>query len=251
MSERREYTVFLASPSSDTLDARDAVARVVHRINVDLEGTVHLRLLRWDDPDRSLALSAETNGQVDVIEQIGHPAKCDLVIGIIRHTMGGRLPPERFPHPGGRAWHCTEWEIDQGLQGLAAGTVRTVWRFRDVADFPGRKARQSDAEWAAIDARHRAVSAYFQALNPEPELQRHSVNEYEGVDDLSTRLDSALRGWVKRQLAGPPAQPQPRPFDADALTTLQQTLLARLLSGAAPGRDDADRKLAARRWPSR
>ena len=175
MAARREYTVFLASPSADTLNAREAVAAVVRGINVDpqYEPDVQLKLLRWDDPDRTVALSAETNGQVDVIEQVGDPARCDLLIGIFRHTLGGKLPPERFPHPDGRAWHCTEWEVDQALQGKRVGTVRTVWRFRDVTDFPARKARHTELEWAQIDARHRAVSAYFEELNLESDTQRH------------------------------------------------------------------------------
>ena len=101
MAAQREYTVFLASPSADTLDARKAVADVVRSINADprYEPEVQLRLLRWDDPDRTVALSAETNGQVDVIEQVGHPARCDLLIGLFRHTLGGKLPLE-WARPG-------------------------------------------------------------------------------------------------------------------------------------------------------
>ena len=195
MAQQQEITVFLASPSADTLDARAAVAELVKAINLDLQDglQVHLKLLRWDDPDRTLALSAETNGQVDVIEQVGHPARCDLLIGLLRHRMGGKLPLDRFPRPGGRPWHATEWEIAQALQGHQQGNVRKVWIYRDVTDFPARTAQQSNAVWTEIDARHRAVADYFETLNPDPETQRHSVNTYQGVPDLQRLLNRALQ----------------------------------------------------------
>ena len=76
MTQAQEFTVFLASPSADTLDARQAVAEAVKAINLDpgYAPRVQLKLLRWDDPDRTLALSAETNGQVDVNRAGGPPS---------------------------------------------------------------------------------------------------------------------------------------------------------------------------------
>ena len=249
MAQQQEFTVFLASPSADTLDARAAVAEAVKAINIDpgYAPHVHLQLLRWDDPDRTLALSAETNGQVDVIEQVGHPAHCDVLIGLLRHRMGGKLPAERFPHPAGRAWHCTEWEIDQALQGKAQGSVRKVWIYRDVTDFPARTIHHSKDEWAEIDARHRALADYFERLNPDPETQRHSVNAYHGVPDLQRLIDTALRRWVTRQLGAhtDPEQAQATPDTPDTLSDDQQWLHQHLLADAPLPVDAAWRKRAA------
>ena len=246
MTQAQEFTVFLASPSADTLDARQAVAEAVKAINLDpgYAPRVQLKLLRWDDPDRTLALSAETNGQVDVIEQVGHPAHCDLLIGLLRHRMGGKLPPERFPHPAGRAWHCTEWEIDQALQGKAQGSVRKVWIYRDVTDFPARTIHHSKDEWAEIDARHRALADYFERLNPDPETQRHSVNAYHGVPDLQRLIDTALRDWVMRQL-GALTDPEQATTTPDSLSDDQQWLHQHLLADAPLPVDAAWRKRAA------
>ena len=76
MAQQQEFTIFLASPSADTLGARDAVAEEVDKINIDpwYAPQLRLKLLRWDDPDRTLALSAETNGQVDVNRAGGPPS---------------------------------------------------------------------------------------------------------------------------------------------------------------------------------
>ena len=76
MAQQQEFTIFLASPSADTLGARDAVAEEVKKINIDpwYAPQLRLKLLRWDDPDRTLALSAETNGQVDVNRAGGPPS---------------------------------------------------------------------------------------------------------------------------------------------------------------------------------
>ena len=137
--------------------------------------------------------------------------------------MGGKLPLDRFPHPAGRRWHCTEWEIDQALQSHQQGSVRKVWIYLDVTDFPARTVGHSKAEWDEIDARHRAVADYFDTLNPDPdpdpdpdpETQRHSVSTYQGVPDLQRLIGPVLREWVTRQLdaqagqAPAPAQASP------------------------------------------
>lgn len=158
--------------------------------------------------------------------------------------MGGKLPLDRFPHPAGRRWHCTEWEIDQALQGHQQGSVRKVWIYRDVTDFPARTAQQSNAEWSEIDARHQAVAHYFETLNPDPETQRHSVNTYQGVPDLQRLIGPALREWVTRQLDAQ-AAPEPAPASPDSLSDDPQWLHQHLLADAPLPADAAWRKRAA------
>ncbi len=253
MTQPKEITIFLASPSSDTLEARQAVADVVKAINIDpaYKAKVFLKLLRWDDPDRTVALSAETNGQVDVIQQVGHPAKCDLLVGLFKHRMGGQLPPERFPHaPHREPWYCTEWEVDQALQGLAKNTVRKVWRFRDMTDFPARKTVLTNAEWEAHEAQHRALSNYFEKLNPTPNIIEFSTNHHTGVDQLKAKFNSFLRQWVIGELgqthAGTWPLEEAQPLNTDPLNAHQQQLHNELLSETQNVNQQGQSDLAAR-----
>jgi formylglycine-generating enzyme required for sulfatase activity len=253
MTQPKEITIFLASPSSDTLEARQVVADVVHAINIDpaYKAKVFLKLLRWDDPDRTVALSAETNGQVDVIQQVGHPAKCDLLVGLFKHRMGGQLPPERFPPaPDREPWYCTEWEVDQALQGLAKKTVRKVWRFRDMTDFPARKTALTNAEWQAHEAQHRALSNYFEKLNPTPNIVEFSTNHHTGVDQLKASFNSMLRQWVIGELgqthAGTWPLEEAQPLNTDPLNAHQQKLHTEVLSETQNGNQQGQSDLAAR-----
>lgn len=88
-----EYTVFLASPSIDTVEEREVVCAAITAINSEPEyiDKAQLVLVRWDDPIQKITLSAGRSAQIDVIEQAGNPAECDLVIAIYRHSMGGKL----------------------------------------------------------------------------------------------------------------------------------------------------------------
>jgi len=157
MSSRQRIRIFLASPSADTLQARAAVVAVVDEINADVlyAARVRLELLRWDDPDRPVICDRDGNPQQDIVRQIGTPADCDLVIGLFANTMGGTLPPERFPLPPGRRepWHCSEWEVEQGLQAR-----QTVWVFHDQ--------RPPASKRPEVMAAATAVSLYIHRLNP-------------------------------------------------------------------------------------
>jgi hypothetical protein len=135
--------IFLASPSADMLEARARVAKVVREIDADPQYGAHVQLdlRRWDNPARPVLCDRAGNPQQDIVQQIGSPAECDLVIAVLAHTMGGTLPLERFAPPAGRTepWFCTEWEVEQGLQ-----TGRTVWLFHDqrpLADISAKAKR--------------------------------------------------------------------------------------------------------------
>jgi formylglycine-generating enzyme required for sulfatase activity len=253
-AQPKEITIFLASPSSDTLEARQVVVDVVHAINTDpgYEKKVFLKLLRWDDPDRTVALSAETNGQVDVIQQVGHPAKCDLLVGLFKHRMGGQLPLARFPRPPHREpWYCTEWEVDQALQGLANKTVRKVWRFRDLLDFPARKAGLTNQEWIEkFEAQHTALSNYFEKLNPTPNIVEFSTNHHTGIEQLRTGFNSMLRAWVIRELGddhhtGAWKIEEAQPLNTDPLTAHQQQLHLQLTENPERAAAQEHKNLAA------
>jgi formylglycine-generating enzyme required for sulfatase activity len=190
--------VFLASPSADTLEARARVVKVVEEIGADPQYAAHVRLelRRWDDPARPVLCDRASNPQQDIVQQIGSPGDCDLVIGIFAHTMGGMLPKDRFPTPKGRrkAWHCTEWEVEQGLI-----AKRAVWVFQDECPLTGPAAKAKRESLA--------VSEYIERHNLPDGTMREGFNPFKDLDDLADKLRSGLRGWLHREFIGKADKP--------------------------------------------
>ena len=102
MAQPQEFTVFLASPSADTLDAREAVAEAVKAINIDpgYAPRVRLTLLRWDDPDRTLALSAEGEARKTV------NSCCCAMAGIARMVCS-QAAGASSARSARSCWRCT------------------------------------------------------------------------------------------------------------------------------------------------
>jgi formylglycine-generating enzyme required for sulfatase activity len=227
---RRTVRIFLASPSADTLDARERVVRVVAAIQADQQYAPHveLDLQRWDDPARPVVCDRKGNPQQDIVVQRGSPADCDLVVGIFANTLGGTLPTDRFQPPAGRSqpWHCSEWEVEQGL-----AAHKAVWLFHDQRMPPSKKPE--------VLAQAKAVSDYMDRFNPSGGPMREGYNPFDDDDDFQTRLDHGLRNWLSRCFidAAPPPPVPPTASDQDAtppdllgpLTPTQQAVLAQLL----------------------
>ena len=189
MSEVVTVRIFLASPSADTMEARARVVQVVNEIGADPLYAAHVRLdlRRWDDPARPVVCDRAGNPQQDIVQQVGSPGDCELVIGIFAHTMGGTLPPERFaPPPGCVAWHCSAWEVEQGL--LAK---RAVWVFHDQ--------RALMATTAKAKRESLAVSEWIERHNPPGAPMREGFNPFADLDDLAGKLRYVLRVWLSDQ----------------------------------------------------
>lgn len=199
---RRPIKIFLASPSKDTQAARQLVARAALEVAEEAayREMFDVRLCRWDDPLHPVAVSAAHNPQQDIVEQVADPKKCDLVIALFRHTMGGRLEEQRCGlSPLGQPWHCTEWEVAQGLVGKQVGDVRDVWIFRDEEEFRAPITLTREQKKAA-DEEYDAVQAYFEWLNPPGEPMRAGVNVYrsEGTPCITDAIKARLRTWLSK-----------------------------------------------------
>ncbi|WP_144290094.1 SUMF1/EgtB/PvdO family nonheme iron enzyme [Ideonella sp. A 288] len=228
---RPRLRIFLASPSADTLVARMHAAAAVREVNADLRDA-ELVLYRWDDPDpaRRAVMSATHSGQIDVVEQIAHPKDCDLVIGLFGHTMGSTLDDQTTfgQSPAMRPWHCTEWEVSQGLLGHAAGTVKDIWVWRHAQHLP-IDPRMTKAQQALISNDSLRVTEFIESLKGRP-------NYFTDPADLALQLRPLLRNWVRRQLdtVGPTGT-SAIATTTEQLTPTQQALLAALLQSPTGG----------------
>ncbi len=230
--DRSELRIFLASPSQDTAAARQLVANVVREVAVDPKyaRVAAISLVRWDDPNRPVAVSATGSPQQDVHEQAGRPDECQLFIGLLRHTMGGTLPIDRYGLTKERAWHCVEWEIDQALAGSRRGQVLGVWVWRDVTPLSIDPTQGVATQRVQFDASI-GVSEYLASYRATDGTIERGFNMFSDPDQFAMDLRFALRNWIDSVFA-----PDPRPTTtaAEQLTSSQLVLLNALV-GTAPG----------------
>jgi formylglycine-generating enzyme required for sulfatase activity len=186
--------IFLASPQSDTVLAREAVVKAVRAIGADpaYRRRFQLDLLRWDDAMRGLVFEAAGSPQRAIEVQIGKPGECDLVIGLFAHTMGGFLDVAHYGkhQKEDRPWHCTEWEIQEALEGRKAGRVREVWLYKEDSDQPAPDRRLSPDEKDAHCKRSTDVERFLEKLSP---------NLFTDPASLLEQMGLALRNWLNRQ----------------------------------------------------
>jgi Sulfatase-modifying factor enzyme 1/NACHT domain len=224
--------IFLASPQSDTVLAREAVVKAVLAIGADpaYRRRFQLDLLRWDDAMRGLVFEAAGSPQRAIEVQIGKPGECDLVIGLFAHTMGGFLDVAHYGkhQKEDRPWHCTEWEIQEALEGREAGRVREVWLYKEYSDQPAPDRRWSPDEKDAHRKRSTDVERFLEKLSP---------NLFTDPANLLEQMGLALRNWLNRQwpeaavpaLAPVPALP-PAPVAVDPRRARECLYLGQLVN---------------------
>ena len=219
--------IFLASPQSDTVLAREAVVKAVRAIGADpaYRRRFQLALLRWDDAMRGLVFEAAGSPQRAIEVQIGKPGECDLVIGLFAHTMGGFLDVAHYGkhQKEDRPWHCTEWEIKEALEGREAGRVREVWLYKEDSDQPAPDRRWSPDEKDAYRKRSTDVERFLERLSPNPFVDPEGYKAH--VDQFERgRHDDARRDRMSAQL---------RRFDHEATLAFILDDLEKLTSAKA------------------
>ena len=240
---RRTIRIFLASPW-DTAEARQVVAKTIQTVASDpaYRHRVEIDLRRWDDPDRPVPVSFRRNPQADVVDYVGDPADCDLVVGLFRHVFGSPLPERDDGHhyglsPDGDAWTGTEWELHRA--DAPGSRVRAVWVFRDKTPWQEEDGWDEEESTRRWDQNRRVRKFFKDGKTPTGSILR-GVNDHEGCDDLAAQFGKRLREWLIQELdpATSPAEAvREEPLDDD-----QRHLLSILLESDEP----LDASLAAR-----
>ncbi|MEX8499890.1 SUMF1/EgtB/PvdO family nonheme iron enzyme [Leptothrix ochracea] len=236
MSYRHQQVVriFLASPSVDTQEARKIVVAAVAAIqNEPSYRHLLLDLWRWDNKQRRIVCDRSHNPQHDIEHQIGNPGDCDLVIGLFACTMGGTLldQPPFGHHPSGQLWHCSEWEVEQGLQsqrhrlaGDPTGVTRGVWVFHDTSrpsDVLSWPRDKRDAFLAEVDA----VQDFVDRANQPGQPMREGKNLFASLDELDDLIRQGLRDWLSVEF---PQQATPQSAPQEPVTTCRDRELTYL-----------------------
>jgi len=119
----KTISLFVSSPG-DVLPERDAVTRVVQRINDEQRGLLAIKDIRWE----GAYYGAHDTFQSQIIETDA----CDLVVCIFWRRLGSELPPDfpkrmknGKPYPSG-----TVYELITALEARKAKKMPDVWVYK-------------------------------------------------------------------------------------------------------------------------
>jgi len=180
----KKLKLFVSSPG-DLLPERDAVQRVVARINGDYLGVVHIEAIRWEEK----SYSARAGFQSQIIEA----TSCDLVIAMLYQRMGTPLPIEVARRDDGSAFESgTAYEIETSLLHTQTHGTPQLYMFRKTANAallgPDERAQFAVLErfWQRlfVDAAGRILRAF---------------QSFADVNELQRQLDLCVRGWLFEQ----------------------------------------------------
>ncbi|MBO6716735.1 MAG: hypothetical protein JJ913_02125 [Rhizobiaceae bacterium] len=181
------YKLFLSSPS-DVANERDAVRRVVDRINAEHGDDPPFELIRWED----WYYTAESTFQ----DQIDKPSTCDLVVCIFWKRLGSELP-EAYRRSDGTLPTGTEYEFEEALQNAARSPGKVpdilVYRNRSEVFFA---ATTHEFENAQLQRFLTFWKRWFQSE------QGHFVaafQNYDAVNEFERLFELHLRQWLARR----------------------------------------------------
>lgn len=183
------------------------------------------------------------NPQREVVDFAGDPGKCDLVVGLFRHTFGSPLPEDQWGlSPDNDPWTGTEWELARGIAGVREGKVKEVWVYRDVTPFEEEKA-WTTAELDVRYASYRRVRQFFDSCRDQQGAILRGINDYDGHDDLPTKFGRRLKEWLKKTWLDNPSSrlitPATEAQDHEELLTADQQSLHDILLHDQEPVDDA------------
>lgn len=181
--------IFLSSPS-DVEAERDAVKRVVGRINGEHAGEPAFELVRWED----VYYTADSTFQ----DQIPRPSDCDLVVCVFWKRLGSDLP-ERFRRPDGSLPTGTEFEFEDALHTASSSPhkVPDILVYRNMSEVTFSE-KTLDFERAQRD---RFLAFWNRWFRNE---QGHFVagfQHYRELAEFERLVELHLRQWLGRRTA--------------------------------------------------
>lgn len=180
--------VFLSSPS-DVEPERDAVTRVVDRINLGQPSDSRFELIRWEDE----FYTADSTFQ----DQITKPSDCDLVLCIFWKRLGSDLP-EKYRRADGTLPTGSEFEFEMALNHSATAPDRLpdVLVYRKTADVFFSE-EDLDVEQ---QQRERFLSFWQRWFRNEKGHFVAGFHSFEDSEAFEAQVESHLRRWLAQRM---------------------------------------------------
>jgi tetratricopeptide (TPR) repeat protein len=183
MMEKREYRVFISSPS-DVRAERERLFRVITRLAGEV-GSIKLTPFRWEESYYSAVKTFQ--------DQIPPPSQSDLVICIFWKRLGSELPPE-YRRPDGSLPTGSEYEFEEAIKAARERGAPDVLVYRKTASVLFQ-ADQLALETTQFTALQEFWKRWFLTDTGHFTAGYHSFGT---TDDFEAQVESHLRQWLTR-----------------------------------------------------
>jgi tetratricopeptide (TPR) repeat protein/energy-coupling factor transporter ATP-binding protein EcfA2 len=187
----RTLRVFVSSPS-DVAAERARVKLVADRLNAQLEGVVHLDVLRWEDAFYTAAQSF----QQAIDGAIGNMSATDMVLCIVWKRAGLKLNPSTWRRADGSPYESgtvLEFETAVAVSRKQNG-VPDVYLFRKSAPVVYEADRVSEQleQYQLLQAVWKRWTESTEGYNTA------GYQSFADPDDFEIKLEACLRQWLER-----------------------------------------------------
>jgi hypothetical protein len=186
-------TLFVSSPG-DVRDERQAVGRIVERLQARYWNFIRLEPVLWEK--EPLRATAHFN------EELIRPSDCDLFVCILWSRLGSPLPSQFNRQDGTRFDSGTEWELEEATQAYEERAAKDeakakpdILVYRRMAEPP-----PGGDEGAKREQRKKLDSfceRYF--FHPDKTIRR-AFSPYESVDEFMALFEQHLEKLLLRHI---------------------------------------------------
>ena len=184
--------IFVSSPS-DVAAERARVKLLADRLNGELEGRVHLDVLRWEDAFYTAAHSF----QEAIDAALDNMSATDMVLCIVWKRAGLKLNPGIWQRADGSAYESgtvLEFETAVEVSRKHNGTP-DVYLFRKTADVLLRADRASEE----MEQYQLLQSVWKRWTESAEGYNTAGYQSFTEVDDFERKLEACLRQWLDRR----------------------------------------------------
>lgn len=188
-------TLFVSSPG-DVRDERQAVGRIVERLQARYWNFIRLEPVLWEK--EPLRATAHFN------EELIRPSDCDLFVCILWSRLGSPLPSQFNRKDGTRFDSGTEWELEEATDAFeerakkdAAKAKPDILVYRRMSEPPGGDPSQA----VARSDQRKKLDAFCERFffNPDKTIRR-AFSPYESVDEFTTLFEQHLEKLLLRHI---------------------------------------------------
>ncbi len=188
----RILRIFVSSPS-DVAAERARVKLVADRLNAQLEGVVHLDVLRWEDAFYTAAHSF----QEAIDGAIGNMSATDMVLCIVWKRAGLKLDPAIWCRPDGSPYESgtvLEFETAVKVSREQSG-VPDVYLFRKSAAV----VYEADRVAEQLEQYQLLQTVWKRWTETTEGYNTTGYQSFADPDDFEVKLEACLRQWLERR----------------------------------------------------
>lgn len=191
-----QLKLFLSSPG-DCTDERNAVHRVVQRLNIDFAHSgVQIEVVAWDK-GYGVPLEALVPAQISVNKHMPTPENCEIFIGIFKKRFGTPIIDRMLRKENGEIFLSgTEYEFDRAWKARRRGAqYPEIFIYRASVVSSGNLSESGEEQLSRINN--------FFAAPPfkEKNIWIGATNQFETVDDFEQKINTHLRHVLTQHLA--------------------------------------------------